>query len=141
MANLLSYPFRTAPDGTIAKTPEGEEYYAQELVNLILTTPGERQLVPDYGITDPVFDHLNTVELLGKVEMYGPPVSIDGDAVTVSWERDGEMNLDIEYTANTTDEEDQYLNDDILDDEDGYEGDDTDSNVNDYYSFNERTDY
>jgi len=141
MANLFAYPFRVNPDGTVAKTPDGEDYYGQELANLIMTTPGERPLVPDYGITDPVFNNLNTVELLGKIEMFGPPVNIDDeDGVVVTWPKEGVANINIKYSRADTDDDDAMINGDQPDD---YYDDNAETNPteNDFFGFNDRTDF
>jgi hypothetical protein len=140
MANLFSYPFRVNPDGAVAKTPDGEDYYRYELVNLIMTSPGERALVPDYGIEDPVFDNLNTVELLGKVEMFGPPVIITEEDVSVNWPREGVLDINIDYNVANTDSDDDMINDPDQDDDDYYEDTDGELSVNDFYSFNVNTD-
>lgn len=140
MANLFVYPFRINPDGSVAKIPEGEEYYAYELANLIQTTPGERSLVPDYGVTDPVFNSLNIVELLGKIEMFGPPVSITDNDVIVSWPQEGRMNLSINYSVSDANDDDAVVNSQSNNTDDYYDNDDTEPNVNDYFGFNLRTD-
>lgn len=141
MANLFTYPFHVQPDGSVAKTPDGENYYAQELVNLILTDPGERSLVPDYGIDDPVFNSLNIVELLGKIEMYGPPVNIDTDSgVTTTWVRDGVATVNVNYSVATSDDSDPISNNTTTTDDDYDDDSDTDPTINDFYGFNDRTD-
>lgn len=142
MADLFSYPFRINPDGSVAKTPEGEESYADELANLILTSPGERHLVPEYGITDPVFDSLNTVELFGKIEMFGPPVTISDEDISIQWPRDGVLDININYSRDDTGEDDMVANGSIDDtDDDYYDDDDDEPTVPDPYGFNVRTDY
>lgn len=140
MADLFVYPFQINPDGSVAKIAEGDSYYAYELANLILTTPGERSLVPDYGITDPVFNNLNTIELLGKIEMFGPPVNITDDDVQVTWPKDGQMNITINYNRADTDDDDILVNNTDTSADDYYDNDDTESSVNDFYGFNLRTD-
>lgn len=143
MADLFQYPFHVNPDGTVAKTPEGEEYYAQELANLILTSPGERHLVPDYGITDPVFDNLNTVELLGKIEMFGPPVTIREGDIATTWQKEGVLNINIHYAQADTDEDDDMINGLSNDDNDNFDDADDldDTNDIDFFGFNQRTDF
>lgn len=142
MVDLFSYPFRVNPDGSVAKTPEGEDSYADELANLILTSPGERHLVPEYGITDPAFNELNTVELFGKLEMFGPPITVTDDDISVDWPRDGVMNVSINYSRDDTSEDDMVINgtEDDADDE-YYDEEDVEPTTTDYFGFNVATDF
>jgi phage baseplate assembly protein W len=45
----LSFPFRVAPDGRAAQVSTLEEHLRDELVQLLLTNPGERDMLPDFG--------------------------------------------------------------------------------------------
>jgi phage baseplate assembly protein W len=45
----LSFPFRVGADGRTAQVTREEEHVRDELVQLLLTTPGERAFVPDFG--------------------------------------------------------------------------------------------
>lgn len=81
---LLSYPFRLTPAGDVATVEQGtEDEAAEALAVLILTRKGERPLVPDYGVSDPVAQGLNLAEIAAGVLDYGPPgVVIDDVSVT-----------------------------------------------------------
>lgn len=83
MAALISFPFRVAPDGSVVTREDGDpDYYAEELAVLISTRPGERPLVPDYGLSDPVFAEFDAAELGAQVDVFGPPVTITDVAAT-----------------------------------------------------------
>lgn len=45
----LSFPFRVGADGRTAQVRSEEEHVRDELVQLLLTAPGERAFVPDFG--------------------------------------------------------------------------------------------
>lgn len=102
--DLISYPFRLNNDGTVATTEDGDDYYAEELAMLIKTTPGERALVPDYGITDPTFATFEAAELASQINIFGPPVRIE-DIRSVAV-RDGIYRLDIDYEGIPLDDPD-----------------------------------
>lgn len=78
--NLISHPFRLAPDGTVATVDEDSAAAAEEAILVLLTTrKGERPLVPAFGITDPVFGRLSLAEVNLGLADFGPAgVSIDG---------------------------------------------------------------
>jgi phage baseplate assembly protein W len=45
----LSFPFRVGADGRTAQVSAEEEHVRDELVQLLLTSPGERAFVTDFG--------------------------------------------------------------------------------------------
>lgn len=75
---LLSYPFRLAAAGSVATVEEGSDLQlAQELAVAVLTRPGERVLVPEFGIADPTFVGFDDDALRLHIDLFGPPVDID----------------------------------------------------------------
>lgn len=75
--NLISHPFRLAPDGSVATVEDGsEEAAAEAIAVMVLTRKGERDLVPDFGVTDPTFDGLSLAELQAGLADYGPQVDV-----------------------------------------------------------------
>lgn len=120
--DLISYPFRLNKQGYVQTTEDGEDYYAEELAMLIKTSPGERNLVPDYGIADPTFNTIDQAELLAQISFFGPPVTIEGiDSVPV---RNGIFRLTINYTGIAPDDPDyptygapEYTDSDDYDDD------------------------
>lgn len=115
MTLLISYPFRLAPNGTVAVREDGDpDYYTEELACLILTQPGERVLVPEYGVEDPTYDDIDDEELRAKVVLFGPPVSITD--VYVEDVYDGLVDIEIHFeplAIGATDDPD-------IDDEEGF---------------------
>ena len=45
----LSFPFRIADDGRTAQVKSLEEHVRDEVIQLILTNPGERPFLPEFG--------------------------------------------------------------------------------------------
>jgi phage baseplate assembly protein W len=45
----LSFPFRVGPDGRTAGVASLEEHVRDELIQLLLTNPGERAFLPEFG--------------------------------------------------------------------------------------------
>jgi uncharacterized protein len=45
----LSFPFRVAPDGRTAQVQSLEEHVRDELIQLLLTNPAERDCLPEFG--------------------------------------------------------------------------------------------
>jgi phage baseplate assembly protein W len=45
----LKFPFRIADDGRTARVATLDEHVRDEIIQLILTSPGERAFVPDFG--------------------------------------------------------------------------------------------
>lgn len=75
--DLLSHPFRLEANGAVATVEDGtEEAYAEGLAVLLLTRKGERDLVPDFGVTDPVHDELSLAEVNVGLADFGPPIEV-----------------------------------------------------------------
>lgn len=70
---LISFPFRLAPNGTIATVDQDTDDARIEAVAvLVLTRKGERTLAPDYGISDPAFEGIDLAEVTVGLIDYGP---------------------------------------------------------------------
>ena len=77
MTQIISYPFRLMPQGRIATVEQNSDLAtAEQLADLLLTRPGERVLVPTYGIVDPAFVGVNAADIEIAVAIFGPPVTI-----------------------------------------------------------------
>lgn len=75
---VISYPFRLALNGDAATVEQGSDEHHAELIALaVLTRPGERELVPEFGASDPVFDRLSIGDVTATVSLYGPLVQIE----------------------------------------------------------------
>lgn len=112
MARLLAYPVRLDPNGAFATLEDGEEYYAQELAGLVMTEPGERPLVPEYGVEDPTFGEMDQLSIQSKVDMFGPPVELGDLELTEINEND--LRYDLEFTVVEDDEEDDGEDEDEM---------------------------
>jgi hypothetical protein len=99
-ANVLSFPFRITLSGTAATVEHGSDAEITELLAVAaLTTPGERIVVPTFGVDDPVFIGFDVASLQRHCNDFGPDVTItssrrtqradDREELTVNWERRG----------------------------------------------------
>lgn len=78
MVDLISFPFRVGSSGTVVVSDDaGVDYLGEELAQLIQTHPGERELVPAYGLNDPTYTRFDTAMLTAQCQLFGPPVTID----------------------------------------------------------------
>ena len=105
MTTLMVFPMHLSPSGRIVIADDADDdYMAGELAMLLGTWPGERVLVPDYGVDDPVFDPtpMPASEVAEKVEMFGPPVMIED----VTLENVSDMECDITVDWQPLDQED-----------------------------------
>jgi hypothetical protein len=120
MTDLVEFPFRLTEAGYVAVAEDGtDEYYASELAHLLYTKPGERVLVPEYGIEDMVFEGVDEQELRQQVLVYGPPVVIDSiesdysnsytEMVTVTFRGDDTEDDDDNYYEPIDEEEGELV--------------------------------
>lgn len=95
--DLISHPFRLEANGDVATVVDGtEEAAAEGIAILCLTRQGERDLVPEYGVTDPVFDELNLAEVNVGLTDFGPNVTVTGVVVTYPNDRTERVELAFE---------------------------------------------
>jgi len=47
--NHLSFPFRIGKDGRTAQVSTPEDHIREEIIQLVLTNPGERVVLPEFG--------------------------------------------------------------------------------------------
>lgn len=94
----LSFPIRLTRTGTFATVEQGSDDHVEELIaTAILTRPGERHLVPQFGINDPAFVGWERLKLQLHLNDYGPSVVVEDvsiersntgtERVTMSWRR------------------------------------------------------
>lgn len=90
---LISHPFRLAGDGSVATEVQDTDIHnAEQIAVVALTRPGERVLVPEFGMTDPTFDNdINVLELQSQIDTFGPPVIIED--VDIDFEGDTVMSV------------------------------------------------
>ena len=102
---LISFPFRLTASGAVTTRPDGDvEYLAEELALLTLTRPGERPLVPTYGLNDPTFAEIDIAMLSAQVEIFGPPVEITG--IRTRWIDGSTQDVVVEFEELPADEAD-----------------------------------
>lgn len=93
---LISYPFRLSAAGAVATSEQGTDaQLSEELAVAMLTRTGERELVPDFGLDDPVFAGFDEDALRLHIEMFGPPVQIR--SVGVEYLSDTVQDVVIEF--------------------------------------------
>lgn len=75
--NLLSWPFRIAPNGSAVTRPQDSvEYHAEEISQMVTTRQGERPLVPSFGLEDTTYNQIDPQELAIRVGQHKIPVRI-----------------------------------------------------------------
>lgn len=78
MAFVLAHPFRVAGSRIAVVDDASDAGLAQEIAVLVGTRrstgggPGERPLVPAYGVADPTFQGLDLAEINAGLSLYGP---------------------------------------------------------------------
>lgn len=98
MADVFSHPFRIGSGGAIATVRDGsDQALAEGIAIIVLTRPGERPLVPDFGLSDPAFDELRQAELIAQLDLYGPETTIA--SVTSSPASEGSVEVVIGYNG------------------------------------------
>jgi len=81
--STLSFPFRVAGGGTLAVVRKAEDLAREALIDVIETRPGERKMMPEYGMRDYAFAPVNAgfarrfaVNLRQQVKDYIPGVEL-----------------------------------------------------------------
>lgn len=99
-ARVLSFPFRIDPSGVAATVEHGSDPEIDELIAVAcLTMPGERTLVPTFGVNDPAFVGFELGNLQRHCIDFGPTVIVsavesarrtdDREELTIRWSRVG----------------------------------------------------
>jgi phage baseplate assembly protein W len=107
----LSFPFRIGSDGRTAAPATHSEHVHDELIQLILTSPGERLFLPDFGggarklVFEPTSDVLRGVtkaRLTQAINKWlGHRVTLENLEVTFSGEL---VEVEIKYRAAGTED-------------------------------------
>jgi hypothetical protein len=86
MAQILSFPFRVATNGTIATVAQGsDQANGEQLAVLVSTIQGECDMAPGFGMPDAAFSGIIPGVMASQVAMWGPDVTITAvSAVQVS---------------------------------------------------------
>lgn len=74
---LIAHPFRLGDDGRVVTHEQDDDAYLAERIALILGChPGERPLVPAFGVEDPAYDELSLVSIQNQMAIFEVPVQI-----------------------------------------------------------------
>lgn len=77
IAQILTHPFALLLDGHVATVEATSDAgLAQQIAVLALTRPGERPLVPGFGMPDPAFQGFEGSALAAGVALWGPDVNL-----------------------------------------------------------------
>jgi hypothetical protein len=98
---VISFPFALDGTGAVATVDQDSDVEVeQQLAVAVLTRPGERIVVPTFGVDDPAFVHFLTGALQRHCLDFGPDVTIievnralrsdDREIVSINWSRDDE---------------------------------------------------
>ena len=104
MTGTIRFPFRLTASGQVACAPYGSKQEVNDaIVAVVLTDVGERPLSPGFGITDPVSEAINDVDMGSDIQAalsaYGfedvniseatvSPHSSGRASVLVQWDRE-----------------------------------------------------
>jgi phage baseplate assembly protein W len=77
VATHLAFPITVGTKSLATVTQDSNQDVAQSVALLLNTRPGERRSVPEYGLPDPVFDHLEETEVLAVVGQWEPRAELD----------------------------------------------------------------
>ena len=110
----LAFPFRIGPDGRTATPSSLEEHVRDEIIQLLLTNPGERPFLPDFGggLRRLVFEGNDDVTAglakatISQAISYWLKERIEMLALNVSAD-DSTLNVDLSYRLLSTNEEKQ----------------------------------
>ena len=127
MTQVLAYPLRLSGENSLATVDdETEAFFAQEIALLVLTEPGERPLVPDFGLDSAEAPTaVDELELVLKCDLFDVPVKIKNVAkaygdeltrVTVEFELVEDDSMDIGTSFATTEDPDAYQSEPLYED-------------------------
>jgi phage baseplate assembly protein W len=95
-AQLISFPFRLNPQGSVVTQDDmSAGYCAGSLAIVLGTQPGEKVMVPLFGINDPAFQSFASQALNVQITMWGIPVDIND--VKLVHINDAQQNITISY--------------------------------------------
>ena len=74
---LIAHPFRLGDDGRVFTHEQDSTAYLAERIALVLgCRPGERELVPAFGVGDPAFDGLTLASIQNQMAIFEIPAMI-----------------------------------------------------------------
>lgn len=106
MSTEIQTPFGLTPSGGVQATADPNVQAAQHVTALVSTTPGERAMLPTYGVdlTGRVFDPDDTVvataigqDVQDKMALFEPNIQVISAQPLVSDTGEGFVNVDVQY--------------------------------------------
>lgn len=76
MADLLAFPFRMQAGRAVRVQQGSVEDTGQRLATILMTRPGERELVPTFGIQDPTFVGCNPNEVRSVLALHASDIQL-----------------------------------------------------------------
>lgn len=99
----LSFPFRVDARGSLAVARTPEQIASEAIADLLETRPGERVMVPDYGVGDFLFSAVNAAfkarleyQLRNQILNFVP--SVQDAEVVVEVSDPGQIAVTVNYT-------------------------------------------
>jgi hypothetical protein len=98
MAQILSFPFRVATNGTIATVAQGsDQANGEQLAVLVSTIQGECDMAPGFGMPDPAFSSgIIPGVMASQVAMWGPDVTITAVSALQVSETESDVTIGFE---------------------------------------------
>lgn len=98
---VLSFPIRLDRTGAIAGVEQGSDVWIEECIaQAMLTQPGERDLVPAFGVDDPAFALFQVAALQRHLADFGPEITVTSAEVQES--TDGKERVVIDWVRAET---------------------------------------
>lgn len=99
MPRVIAFPFQLDPTGSVATVEQDSDAEIDQQIALaMLTRPGERIQVPNFGVADPAFVGFQAGALQLHCDDYGPEVEIIN--VKTSRPADGREEVVINWVRN-----------------------------------------
>jgi phage baseplate assembly protein W len=104
----IAFPFRIGPDGGIAYVEDPYRTALQHLVQLILTRPGERIMLPGFGTeaANLLFDNINEVtgvelamRVTAAIALWEPAIKIHDIRPSLRAMGEGALTLTIQFSV------------------------------------------
>lgn len=100
MTDLISYPFRIDPAGSVVTIAQGSARQAAQVAGHVLACrQGERPLAPTYGLPDPAGSGIDEGMAIAVLDDCEPDIQVD--AIRASQTTAGliELDLDVSWAA------------------------------------------
>ncbi len=83
MSVTLRHPFRLDAAGSAITIKQGTERHALEIArHIIACRIGERNLAPEWGISDPLADGIDEGDVLAAVDLCDPDIAVTNVSIT-----------------------------------------------------------